>query len=86
MSASAALAEIRDLLGTGLRDQSKGWHLVHTATAEFPDDDRIDQLRVTMVDLLVAIELETILGGDFRTYQKQLTALLDWIDNNPPEA
>ncbi len=84
MRATDALGELRELVPGGLRDQSRGWRMACAATADFPSEDRIERLRETIVDLLVVIEIETILGGPKEVHIRQLTALLDWIDRNNP--
>ncbi|MFC3725776.1 hypothetical protein [Neoaquamicrobium sediminum] len=76
----AALTELRVLAESGLRDHTIAWNLTVQATKSLPQDYRIDALRTNVVDLLQAIEIETILGGDCNTYRRQLTLLLDWIE------
>lgn len=85
VDASEAQRMLETLVSTGLRDQKAGWRLACALTANFPEDQRIDQLRKRVVDLLVAIEIETILGGALAHHQEQLQALLSWAAKHLPE-
>lgn len=80
--APKALAELRALVPAGLHNHHQAWKLVREATSALPADPRVDELCGKIVDLLSAIEIETILGGDRRIHERQVTALLDWIEKH----
>lgn len=79
MNASDPLSMLETLIQTGLKDQNLGWQLAYALTADFPQDPRIVVLQTSIVDLLVAIELEVILGGAIFHHQERLHALLAWV-------
>lgn len=85
MNATEALRTIESLITTGLKDQREGWRLACVLTENLPDDPRINDLRRSIVDLLVAIEIETVLGGAVAHNQQQLHALLDWVAKHQPK-
>lgn len=78
-----AIAALRGLVDAGLRDHDAAWKLVAQATKALPSDPRVTHLQTQLVDLLHAIEIETILGGDTEAYKQQLSSLLDWIEKQP---
>jgi len=81
MRKATEIARLRELCaGAGLRSYEECRRLVSAATRSLPDDPRIERLRVTMIDLLQAIELETILGGNTESCRQKLGALLDWVE------
>ncbi len=77
-----ALTQLRDLIDSGMRDHDEAWALVISATSALPEDTRVVSLRAKVVDLLQAIEIETILGGESEPYRIQLANLLDWIEKH----
>lgn len=79
---SDALTKLRGLVDTGLRDHDQAWHYVLAATAELPSDPQVERLRLKLVDLLQAIEVETILGGEVAPFQQQLLQLIEWIERH----
>ena len=78
--AVTALARVRELVASGIRDDRQAWALVISATNALPQQPQLEALQRTIVDLLQVIEVETILGGDCEEHKVKLSRLLDWIE------
>lgn len=78
---AAACAKLRQFVETGSRDEILIRNLAKAATRNISEDDRIEKIREAIVDNIIKIEIENIMGGPVGELRVRLAKILDAIES-----